>query len=248
MIMCRADKQATTCSDANIDLIIKHTGSVKKGAGVYEYLFQDEHAYYRFSERYLLLLGCSSYHEPDVYFDLMTSNCPSLQNLQDNANIGEWYSNTIFFYDEYLKYASKMYILKDSSLCLENDPTPTPSSNNSMIIIIIIVVVIILIIIITIIILMLLKKNKKHELKIVDKPVDKSVESKPVESKPVERATGLSTQQSISYPPNILVSPPQPNPSQPVIFIPSQQPGMPVTPQQVMFVPSQQPGMPVTPQ
>ena len=40
MIMCRADKQATTCSDANIDISIKHTGSVKKGAGVYEYLLQ----------------------------------------------------------------------------------------------------------------------------------------------------------------------------------------------------------------
>ena len=99
MIMYRADKQATTCSDANIDLIIKHTGSVKKGSGVYEYLFQDEHVYYRFSERYLLLLGCSSYHQPDVYFDLMTSNCPSLQENKDNFNIGEWDSYTIYFYD-----------------------------------------------------------------------------------------------------------------------------------------------------
>ena len=221
-------QEATTCSNANIDVSIKDTGIVKKGVGVYEYLFQTEHTYYRFSEHSLFLFGCSSYHQPNEYFDLMTSNCPSLKKFQDDNRIGEWDSYTIYFYDTYLRYSNRMYILKDSSLCLENDPTPTPSSNNSVIIIV--VVVIIVIIIITITILLLLKKNKKHELK----KVDKSIENKSVENK-----NDLSTQHPISYPPNtILVSSPQPNPSQPVIFIPSQS-GMSFPSQPVIFVPSQ---------
>ena len=226
-------QEATTCSDANIDMSIKDTGIVKKGVGVYEYLFQTEHTYYRFSEHSLFLFGCSSYHQPNEYFDLMTSNCPSLKKFQDDNRIGEWDSYTIYFYDTYLRYSNRMYILKDSSLCLENDPTPTPSSNNSVIIIV--VVVIIVIIIITITILLLLKKNKKHELK----KVDKSIEIKSVENKSVENKNDLSTQHPISYPPNtILVSSPQPNPSQQVMFIPSQS-GMSFPSQQVIFVPSQ---------
>ena len=228
IIMSTSNQEATTCSDANIDVSIKDTGIVKKGVGVYEYLFQTEHTYYRFSEDSLFWFGCSSYHQPNEYFDLMTSNCPSLKKFQDDNRIGEWDSYTIYFYDTYLRYSNRMYILKDSSLCLENDPTPTPSSNNSVIIIV--VVVIIVIIIITITILLLLKKNKKHELK----KVDKSIENKSVENK-----NDLSTQHPISYPPNtILVSSPQPNPSQPVIFIPSQS-GMSFPSQQVIFVPSQ---------
>ena len=55
--------------DAKTDSYIYSTGlscETKKGVGVYEYLFQTEHTYYRFSENSLFWLGCSSYHQPDV--------------------------------------------------------------------------------------------------------------------------------------------------------------------------------------
>ena len=122
--------------------------------------------FYRLSEWFLSALQCSAYHQPDVYFDLIASDCPSLQEEKESYDLDTWFSNYIIFGDTFLSQNGIVMNLVDSSLCLERNPTtdplpptPAPSSNNT--IIIIIVVIIVIIIIVVAIVLLLCKNNRK---------------------------------------------------------------------------------------
>ena len=204
-----------TCSDNNIDFSMKLTGSIRKGTGVNEYLANTEHVYYRFADWFLSAIDCSAYHQPDVYFDLMTSDCPTLEEEKEGFDFDTWVPNYITFADTYLSQDGVVMNLIDSSLCMEYNPTnpplsPTnsPSSNNTMIISVVIIIVIIIIIIVVIILLS--RKNKKHNLKIADKPAK----------------TETSSQTEPSYPQPM----PQPSYPQPVMPQPMPQPSYPQPP------------------
>ena len=142
----------STCSDGTIDIGIKTNGKVTKGEGDSDYLMNVEHVYYRLSEFFSNSLGCTSYHQPNQYFDLMTSQCPALQEDKNGYQLNDtWYVNTIDFYDTYLQQDGVVMNLVDSSSCIDPvaptlTPVPAPSEdNNNMIVIIVIVIIIIVI-------------------------------------------------------------------------------------------------------
>ena len=181
-------KPADGCSDDRIDYAYIQTGSIRADSRPNRYLLSIEHVYYRFSEAQLIEIGCLRYHKPDMYFDLLTSTCPSLQDDLIFSVLDEWLENDIYFYSSYLKHEGTILNLIDSSVCLDDLPDdPLPISNNNAVVWIIVVVLIIIMIIAIIIIVINMNAlcKKKHELKKVDKPVENQV--------------GLSSQLTMSY-------------------------------------------------
>lgn len=181
-------KPADGCSDDRIDYAYKQSGSMRAGTRPNNYFLNFEHIYYRFSEPELIKIGCLSYHQPDVYFDLVESKCPGLQDELILSYIDTWLDNDIYFFSSYLKHEGYKINLVDSSGCLDDLPNdPLPLSNNNVVIWIVVVVLIIIVIvaIIIIIINMNVLCKKKHELKKVDIPT--------------ENQAGLSYQLPMSY-------------------------------------------------
>lgn len=226
------DTTTSSCTTDIIDFLEVTTGSVKKGPGSNEYLMDIDGVYYTFSQIGLTLYGCEGYHTAGVEFDLMTSECPVLQDFKEFYEFGVFYSNYIDFYDTHMVQLGTTFPLISDNGC-EADPLPPvdDGDNGSSAWIIILIVVIVIIVIIVLVVILLLKKKGGPELKVT--PVSKTPEDSQTQSKPT--VVNIPSPQPAVLP---NVSYPQPVPNmtgpQPVVLIPigAAQPGVVLPPPQ----------------
>ena len=178
-----------TCSNDALVMSEKTTGTVKKGSGANEYLMDIDGVYETLSELgFYLLYACQDYHTAGVEFDLMTSECPDLQETKQSYEFGVFYVNNIDFYDTHLVSSGLTFTLINDNGC-EADPLPPvddkdkDNNSSSTWIIILVVVIVIVIVIVVVVLILFLRKKGNHELKVVNgskAPKNSQTPSKPV--------------------------------------------------------------------
>ena len=149
-----------TCNLEIFDIKMRFSGVIKNGTREGEFLSNTEEVYYTLSASSLDAFGCNIYHKPNVEFNLLTSNCPGLDQHKTIFGPDIWISTVNEWGDNYFIQLGTLFTLTSSEGCDDyqpSTPTPQPTDNNNnntgMIIVIVIVVIIVIIVIIILLII-----------------------------------------------------------------------------------------------
>ena len=171
------DEGSHQCQSVSNGFKIKVTGTISKGSLPNDYTITYDGAYITLSGEYIEAFACGDYHTANVEFDLMTSQCPSMQEMKATVSFGTPFSVTYNIHDTYIIYQelNANYTFVDSQGCEAEIPvTDSPLVTDSPPVIdddtnggaplslwIIIAVVVVVVIVVVIVVIVLVSKNKK---------------------------------------------------------------------------------------